>query len=116
MPKVTLDKQEASSHHAAHPDSGKWRFKHNLLSNHVCIITSQINGKRFPTDKANVVCFEHDDERLRDSPASSGGMLLAEDRLYKNIGQLSEGELGPSQPWTTAQHSRGAWGKFYELV
>lgn len=68
------------------------------------------------TATAYVVCFEHDDGRLRDSPASSEGMLWAEDSLYKNIEQLSEGELGPRQPWTTAQHNHGAWGKFYELV
>lgn len=108
--------KQGTNHHATHPDSGKWRSKHNFLSSHLCVIRSQINGTRCPLATANVVCFEHDDERLRDSPASSEGMLWAEDSLYKIIEQLSEGELDPNQPWTTAQHNYGAWGKFYELV
>lgn len=90
--------------------------KQNVLFSHFCDIVFQINSTRCPIATANVVCSGHDDERLPDLPASSDGMVRSEDSLCKNVKQLSEGELGPNQLWTTAQHNHRAWGKFYELV
>lgn len=90
--------------------------KQNVLFSHFCDIVFQINSTRCPIATANVVCSGHDDERLPDLPASSDGMVRSEDSLCKNVKQLAEGELGPNQLWTTAQHNHRAWGKFYELI
>lgn len=61
-----LSLKQGAKHHATYPDSGKWRSKHNFLPYHLCVITSQINGTRYPIATANTVCFEHDDEGLRE--------------------------------------------------